>query len=168
MTDDHVIDIRRYLDLSLQRPHPGVFAVWGGDDERSRFALPLWRVIYLVGGDWGGIVFVSKLEPEAPAQPLFVLDLKQEPARTVPPSAPLDLLEGGEVPAVASTQEGGLAVLLGEDEERRWYLEVQGATSGVEPGGKDRETLLFLAGECAGLLFFRELASPPPSTSSTP
>jgi len=111
---------------------------------------------------------MSKLEPGAQARPLFVLDLKQEPARTVPPSGPLDLLREGEVPAVASTEEGVLAVLLGEDEECRWYLEVLGATWGAVPEGKERETLMFLAGECAGLLFFRELASLLPSSASTP
>ena len=41
MTDDRVIDIRRYLNHSGDVEGQGTFAVWGGDGERSRFALPI-------------------------------------------------------------------------------------------------------------------------------
>ena len=54
----------------------------------------------------------------------------------------------------------GLAVHLGEQEGRRWYLIV--AETGERPGGVEgraRDDLLFLAGECAGLLFFRGFAA---------
>jgi hypothetical protein len=168
MADDHVIDIRRYLGQSPSREDEGAFAVWGGGGDRSSFALPLWRAIYLVGGDWGGIVSLSKFETENVAHPLFILDLKQDPARTVSPTESLRLLQDEEVPALAFTREQELAVLLGEDDERRWFLQILGGPSGTAPEGKARETLLFLAGECAGLLFFRELATPFPSSASTP
>jgi len=75
MADDHVIDTRRYLDESRERRDEGAFAVWGGGGERSRFALPLWRAIYLVGGNWGGIVSLPKLETEDVAHPLFIREL---------------------------------------------------------------------------------------------
>jgi hypothetical protein len=101
-------------------------------------------------------------------RPFFVLDLKQDPARTLGPEAPLRRLEGAEVPSLDFTTREGLAVLLGEDERRFWYLQVSGVASATPLEGKNRETLLFLAGECAGLLFFRELATPLPSSSSTP
>ena len=168
MADDHVIDIRRFLGGSPERLDEGAFAVWGGEGGRSRLALPLWRSIFLVGGDWGGIVSLSKLESEDVAHPLFILDLKQDPARTFSPTKPLRLLQGEEGPALVFTEEKELAVLLGEDEERWWFLQVRGGTMVGPADGKARETLLFLAGECAGLLFFRELATLLPSTVLTP
>jgi hypothetical protein len=157
VTDDHIIDIRTFLGGSLDQEEPGAFSVWGGGEERSRFALPVWRAVFLVGGDWGGIVSFLKLEPDPVSETFFALDLREEPARTVaPPELPRGLLHE-EAPAVALTDDGDLAVLLGEDEVRKWFLQVLGGASGRAPGGADRETLLFLAGECAGLLFFREL-----------
>ena len=168
MADGHVIDIRRYLGQLPDKQTESVFAVWGGGGDRSRFALPVWRAIYLVGGNWGGIVSQSRLNPEEVTSPLFVLDLKEDPARTSCPAEPRDLLAGEEAPAVVFTEGQELAVLLGEDEERRWFLQVSGGSPGSGPEGKARETLLFLAGECTGLLFFRELATPLPSSASTP
>jgi hypothetical protein len=168
MADDQVIDIKDYLARSFREKDLGVFAVWGGEGERSRFALPLWRAIFLVGGDWGGIVSLPKLEREGEASPLMVLDLKQDPARLVAPNGTLQALGNREAPSLAFRETEGLAVVLGEDADRRWYLQVAGGRVTVRPTGKDKETLLFLAGECAGLLFYRELATPYPSSSSTP
>ena len=59
MTDDGVVDIRGYLKSSPEGAGSGAFAVWGGDGERSRFALPVWRAIYLAGGDWGCLLYTS-------------------------------------------------------------------------------------------------------------
>ena len=48
---------------------------------------------------------------------------------------------------------------LGEQEGRRWYVVVAEATEEVGPlEGRVRDDVLFLAGECAGLLFFRGFA----------
>jgi hypothetical protein len=165
MSDDHVIDIRRYLDEGLGDDARGTFAVWGGVGEGSRFALPLWRVIYLLGGNWGGIVSLAKNgvsgEGENTDGPsaLLILDLKEDPARTRAPSETLNVLGSESAPALASTRAGGLAVLLGEDETRMWFLQVLGEEMLTKPEGKDLETLLFLAGECSGLLFLRDLST---------
>jgi hypothetical protein len=168
MTDDQVIDIREYLAESPEVRSPGTFSVVGGGGERSRFAMPVWRTIYLVGGDWGGIVALPKDVENPTAKPVFALDLRLDPARTEIPTRSLNLLLGKSVPALATTMEGGFAISLGEDEEFRWFLQVLGGRP-VEPEDrKDREALLFLAGECSGLLFFRKLATPLPSTSSAP
>lgn len=165
MVDDHIIDIREYLADSLEGRSPGAFAVWGGGGSRSRLALPLWRAIYLTGGDWGGIVSVPRGDPGGVPQPIFILDLRQEPARLECPLDSIRTLKGDTAPAVACTREAGVAVLMGADPERHWYLLVRGSGEVMVPTGKERETLLFLAGECAGLLFFQELATPFPSSS---
>jgi len=58
VVNDDVIDLTRYLARtppdSEQEGARGNFSVWGGEGERSRFALPIWRSIYLVGGGRGG------------------------------------------------------------------------------------------------------------------
>jgi hypothetical protein len=168
VTDDHVIDIRQYLAQKAGASFPRVFSVWGGEGGHSRFALPVWRAVNLLGGDWGGIVSLPSIEAGAEPCPLFVVDLKEEPARTMSPLSPLPGLRARKAPSVAVGAESGLAVLLGEGDGRQWFLRILGGRSGILPEGKARETLLFLAGECSGLLFHRELATPLPSSSSAP
>ncbi len=159
--NDDVIDLTKYLAQSpaeaAAQGARGNFSVWGGDGERSRFALPIWRSIYLVGGRRGGLVSLSDAEDAVP-EPLFVLDLAAEPARTdfeVPETGP-DI--GGDAPTLLEDGDT-VAVFLGTRGGQSWFLvvddlgeEAESVTAGT------REDLLFLAGECAGLLFFRELA----------
>jgi hypothetical protein len=90
-------------------------------------------------------------------QPHFILDLKQDPAR-------IDCLKGSgglpgdeKAPTLSYGKGPGLSIFLGEETDRRWYLWVLGTTTEKPPEGRARETLLFLAGECAGLLFYRDL-----------
>lgn len=94
------------------------------------------------------------MEPTA----LFVLDLAAEPARTGfrLPEAHRDL--GGDAPEVFE-DEDAVAVYLGSRSGKRWFLVLDdrgGDHESVTTG--TREDLMFLAGECAGLLFFRDLA----------
>ncbi len=156
MSDDRIIDIGGYLGGSS--PEPGrAFALWGGEGDRSRLALPIWRAIYLLSGDRGGIVW----EPSVHASDLctfFVLDLAEEPARTSFPPALFQGLEKERAPVVSALREGGRGVFLGEAEGKRWYVAIDGGEPDRRLKDRVREELLFLAGECAGLLFFRELA----------
>ncbi|MBT8398248.1 MAG: hypothetical protein HKO65_19450 [Gemmatimonadetes bacterium] len=168
MTDDHVIDIRGYLGGSDPNLDLRAFAVWGGTGHRTRLALPVWRALHLVGGDWGGIVSTPSDHLAPGMDVLFALDLRHDPARRQGAVEALGELAGEDVPFLAFGEDGELSVLLGEHEGRRWFLQVLGGDPEVAIQGRDRETLLFLAGECAGLLFIRELATPLPSPSSTP
>jgi hypothetical protein len=154
--DEGVIDIRKYLNS-----HPGSgtrsFSVWGGEGERARFALPVWRSVFLVGGERGGI-YSQRVEGGGKISPFFVLDLGQDTPRT-DFSAPLgSILFGKEAPSLLIGEGGKVSVFLGVEGGRRWFLEVIGGEAGAVVEGKKREELLFLAGECAGLLFFREFA----------
>ena len=162
--DDNVIDITKYLDRSEVDSDVGVnadglrgnFSVWGGEGDRSRFALPLWRSIYLVGGGRGGLVWEESDVAPGVLMSFFVLDLGAEPARI---EFGYDLVEGLETSEAPTVLEGptGLGIFLGSREGRQWYmvLDERGTEDPVQGG--DREDLLFLAGECAGLLFFRGL-----------
>ena len=51
-----------------------------------------------------------------------------------------------------------MSVYLGSRAKRDWFLIVDGRNPADGVGPDTREDLMFLAGECAGLLFFRELA----------
>lgn len=159
--DDGIIDFTQYLERrrDAEGPRPGgAFALWGADGERSRFALPVWRVVYLAGGQRGGIL---RREEGAGApgalEPFVVLDLHRDPADLDFSPSLVDGLGAARAPALTEGEEGGLAILLGEDETSRWYLVVE-SDEPVGLAAREREDILFLAGECAGLLFLRNLA----------
>jgi len=154
--DEGIIDIQRYLKTP-RAGGGGAFSVWGGEGERARFALPVWRSVFLLGGERGGIFHLGVGDTE-PCVPFFVLDLAQDPARTTFRRPPEALCAQQDAPVVSTRGAGGVLVFLGEEAGRRWYLEVDGGEEKPMAVGRRREELLFLAGECAGLLFFREFA----------
>lgn len=155
---DQIIDIRRYLGVGPDGDENRVFAVWGAEGGRTRLALPVWRAISLLGGERGGVVSLSRAERDPSPRPFFLLDLRTDPAELTAPASLLRRLSGESPPALKVTEQGDLAVILGENGDNWWFLHVGGGASEHPPRGKARETLLFLAGECAGLLFLRELA----------
>lgn len=154
--DEGIIDIQKFLNAPV-REGGRAFSVWGGEGERARFALPVWRAVFLLDGNRGGIFHVAVGRPER-CTPFFILDLKQDPARTSFFPPPASLLAQAEAPALSARAGGGVLVFLGEERGRKWFLEVEGGEDRILATGKRREELLFLAGECAGLLFFREFA----------
>ena len=154
---DEIIDLTRYLRRDGEGELPrGAMALWGADGERSRFALPLWRIIYLAQAERGVIVSRPAGADAAPA-PFVALDLAQDPART---AVAADLPEPeGESAQLLDRGAGGLVIFLGERAGREWHLVVDGGDGRGEPlASRTREDILFLAGECAGLLFLRDLA----------
>jgi hypothetical protein len=155
---DEIIDITRYLTREPDQGLPrGAMALWGADGERSRFALPLWRIVYLAQAERGMIVW-TPAEGDAPPVPFVALDLAEEPARTALPFE-LPPLGDDDEPALHDRGADGLVIFLGAKDERTWRLVVSGGGRRATPlPARTREDILFLAGECAGLLFFRELA----------
>jgi hypothetical protein len=157
MMSDGIIDLGEYLRRRDGPSEPAsTFALYGADGERSRFALPLWRAIYLAAGDRGGVLW-QHIGGGA-LQPFVVLDLAKDPPRT-DFAWPAALDPGEHAPDLIESPEGGVAIYLGVERDRRWYLVVQNTQGAVPPpGGRDREDIMFLAGECAGLLFLRDFA----------
>jgi len=156
---DGIIDLGEYLRRREGEDEPAsTFTLWGADGERSRFALPLWRSIYLASGERGAIVW--QIDPAGDLRAFVVLDLAHDPARTDFPAEVVEGLPGGDAPAVSETGRGSLAVHLGERNGKRWFLVVLGNAERMTGlSARDREDVLFLAGECAGLLFLRDFAS---------
>ena len=158
--DDDVIDLTLYRDRDVLAREAGTeranFSVFGGDGDRSRFALPVWRSIYLVGGRRGALVWVPRGITDNPTAE-FVLDLAADPARTA-----LHLPDAGTAdscdPPTLFEAADSVAVFLGTRDEKNWFLVLDDYGPAGAVQGYARGDLLFLAGECAGLLFFRELA----------
>lgn len=155
---DRIIDIREYLDGDFEDPAPeSAFALWGADGERSRFALPLWRIIYLATGDRG--VIGSAAVGSTRLRPLVVLDLRTEPARTDVSELELPNCGGDPAPALFD-RVSDVVVHLGTSGGRVWFVTVDGGPGRSAPlDARTREDILFLCGECAGLLFLRDLAT---------
>jgi hypothetical protein len=156
---DEIIDISRYLDRDAPKgPTPATMALWGADGERSRFALPLWRVVHLSQATRGVILWKSQTVDPTP-HPFVVVDLARDPARLELSGPALDHCIGAESATLHDLGPDGLVVYLGSRDGRAWYLIADGDGSRAEElEAHKREDVLFLAGECAGLLFLRDFA----------
>ncbi len=156
---DKIIDIARYLGREAGRGGtPATMALWGADGDRSRFALPLWRIVHLAQAD-RGVIFWRSASGDPTPQPFVVIDLARDPARLPVEVRGLPECDPSESATLHDLGGRGLLVCLGGRDGRTWYLLADGG------GGRDadleanrREDVLFLAGECAGLLFLRDFA----------
>ncbi|MBT3498630.1 MAG: hypothetical protein HOD00_11165 [Gemmatimonadales bacterium] len=157
---DGIIDLTQYISRAPEQEDPqrGAFALWGADGEPSRFALPIWRTIYLAEGERGFLVWRDPDDDGGP-HPFVVLDLGSDPARLDIEMAAVPIAEDGEPPVLHDLESAGLAVHLGTREGRVWHLVVDGGGRRQSRlNARSREEVLFLAGECAGLLFLRDFA----------
>ena len=152
--DDQVIDLVPYLQ-GKEAENEGVFSVFGGGGSSSRFALPVWRAVYLLEGDRGGVLALDV--DSGVMDPVFILDLQSDPARTDfgMPVASLQQLAQREDRIIRDPEGRWLSVCLGGADGVSYYLAVTGAP--VEVASLEvmsvRQDFMFLAGECAGLLF---------------
>ena len=155
---DGIIDLTAYLrhreNDGEEQPTRGAFALWGADGERSRFALPLWRTLFLAGGGRGAIGWRYQA---GPFTTFVALDLEQDPPRWDFQDAPLEGVPTESAPALVETDHS-LAVFLGVHRSREWFLVILAGPERDPLIARDREDILFLAGECAGLLFLRDFA----------
>jgi hypothetical protein len=156
---DEIIDIARYLDRDAgRRDAPATMALWGADGDRSRFALPLWRIVHLTQAE-RGVIFWRSVAGDTSAHAFVVIDLARDPARLGVDGLALPPCGDGTSAALHDLGPGGLLVCLGSRDGRSWCLLADG---GREREGvleaRRREDVLFLAGECAGLLFLRDFA----------
>lgn len=156
---DEIIDITRYLKREPASDLPrGTMSLWGADGERSRFALPLWRIIYLAQGDRAVICWADAGRQDH-VSPFVVLDIASDPARREVDAGRIPKFDPEEGPSLIDFEGEGLVIYLGSRAGRVWTLVVDGGGEREEALGRSaREDVLFLAGECAGLLFLRDLA----------
>lgn len=160
MTDE-IIDITRYLKREAKTDIPrGAMALWGAEGERARFALPLWRIIFLAEAERG--VILHRSVGGGPPTPFVALDLARDPARTDLSGVDVPKFSEEESHSLLDREADGVIVHLGSRSGRVWSLLVDGGGTRTAPlPARTREDILFLAGECAGLLFLRDLSDDP-------
>ena len=153
---DKIIDLTQYLHGGEEELPGGTFALWGADGERSRFALPLWRIIHLSRGGRG--VLLRRLsEGVGDPDPFVILDLVRDPARTTLDPRGLVASAGLRSPTLVDNGGEGLLIYLGARKGKDWMVLVDGGQRDGPLDPRAREDILFLAGECAGLLFLKDL-----------
>jgi hypothetical protein len=156
MADD-IIDLGQFLARrDGSRPPTGTMALWGADGERSRFALPLWRVVHLAGAD-RGVIFWRPTSGDAAPRPFVVLDVARDPARLDVSPERTDFGDDESI-QLHDRGSGGLLVRLGTKDDKVWGLLADGGAERSQLSARNREDILFLSGECAGLLFLRAFA----------
>jgi hypothetical protein len=156
---DKIIDIASYLDRDAGRSEtPATMSLWGADGDRSRFALPLWRIVHLAQAE-RGVIFWRRLSGDATPTPFVGIDRARDPARLGVDASTLPRCGDAGSATLHDLGSGGLLVCLGARDERQWCLLADGGEGREAPlDARRREDVLFLAGECAGLLFLRDFA----------
>jgi hypothetical protein len=155
MGDESIIDLAEWVRARESESEDPVspLALHGVTGERRRYVLPLWRMAYLAQARWAGLLRESSTGIEA----VVVLDLRQDPPRTEPPGGIRPLGPSDRPPGIRVLGEGDLQLPLGQTPDgSRWCVTISDRQRSVQPEAPDREDLLFLAGECAGLLSMLE------------
>lgn len=156
---DKIIDIGRYLDREAGRGGAlATMALWGADGDRSRFALPLWRIVHLAQAE-RGVICWRTTTGDPTLNPFVVIDLACDPARLGVDGSALPTCDDVAAANLHDLGSDGLLVCLGARDGRAWSLLAD--CGGQREGALDarrREDVLFLAGECAGLLLLRDFA----------
>jgi len=156
MSDD-IINLTEFLERRAEARAPtGTMALWGAEGERSRFALPLWRVVHIVGAE-RGIIYWQNTSGDTRPRPFIVLDVARDPARLEISGAQVAVGDD-DSSLLVDRGEQGVVVRLGVKDERSWGLLADGRKGAGELSARNREDILFLSGECAGLLFLRSFA----------
>lgn len=147
---------RRRLSASLYRADP----------QRSKMFQNLAQVAALVGADRAATVWIDEYGPGL-VHPHVVLDLVSDRPRRAFPAEPLRRAWEAGVPGVFETQgpvlsraEGQawtVAVALGSDGTRSWFLVADAVSPKLSLTDDVRERLLFLAGECSAVVLHRDL-----------
>jgi len=158
---DDIIDLTSYIQRREEQVRDGeqehadgrsFFSIWGGEGERSRFALPLWRSVYLAGCRRGALL--SRRTGARELEPLFVLDLGAEEPRLSFDDDAIDPRAVERHPSITETDEG-VVVHLGVHRNHEWFMLLDDRAPDAEPlAERARTDIMFLAGECAALVTF--------------
>jgi hypothetical protein len=115
----------------------------------------------ITGADRAAVVWVDEYNPGL-VHPHIILDLRSDrPRRSFAPEPLRQAWELG-VPGASdepgsSTSQSSLAVALGSDGTRAWFLVADSAASRAVLDEEVRERIMFLAGECSAVVMHRDL-----------
>lgn len=167
MSEPQVLRLEAYRERRDLRLRLGA-SLYRADPPRADLYQHLAGMVTLLSSDRAAIVWVDEYGPGM-AHPFVVVDLLSDrPRRAFSLEVFRRAWEDG-VPGVFETHgtpslrgDGpawSVAVALGSDGTRSWFL-VSDAVAGVPPlTGPARERLLFLAGECSAVVLHRDLDS---------
>lgn len=152
MSDDGIIDLAAYLDARDGLDDDDTpLALRGMEGERRRFVLPLWRLAYLASASWAGLV---RETGPGRVEAVMVLDMGRDPARALPDGGLPAMAEADEPPSLRVTTGGELVLALGKGPGgQRWMVVLAERSAAADDlDARTREDLLYVAGECAGLV----------------
>lgn len=144
-------------------------ALYSADRSRSALLRHLWRSLSLVGGERAAALWIDEYGPGL-VHTYALLDLGSDTPRR---SFPVDILrmtwnagvpgildladiDRGTVPAHDSARSA-CVVSLGSDGMRAWFLVVDATSPRPALRAEAVERLMFLAGQCSGILLHRDL-----------
>ncbi len=145
-------------------------ALYGADPERSRVASRLAEALAVVEGDRASAVWVDEYGPGLVHVHCLIDAGADEPRGDFPIEPLRDAWDRG-VPGLldrpgselsGGTQGGARslrAVALGSDGSRAWFVIVDSAGRRIPLDAIRRTRLMFVAGECAGVLLHQDVAS---------
>ena len=159
-------ELRVRREQRLQR----CFALHRTDGERFRVVHHLAEAARLLAADRVAAVWIDEYGPGV-VHPDTVLDLLSDIPRRRFAAEPLRLAWNDGVPGKIDLPDLGrsglisihdatrslCAVALGSDGSRAWFLIVEGLGARLPLDGETSGRLMFLAGECAGVLLHRDL-----------
>jgi len=146
-------DLRLKLATSLQRADPG----------RAELTRHLARLAFLVNADRVATVWIDEYGPGV-VHPHVVLDLLCDRPRRSFALEPLGRAWENGVPGVLESGVGSrdanpwtLAVALGSDGTRSWFLVADAVASRPALPSSLRDLVMFVAGECSAVVLHRDL-----------
>ncbi len=164
MPEPDILRLDAYRERREQRLRLAA-SLYGADRGRSELLQHLVRIAALLGADRAATVWIDEFGPGL-VHPHVVLDLLSDRPRRAFAAEPLRRAWEGGVPGVFETQAPALrgeapawtvAVALGSDGTRSWFVVADAVSPWGGMGGDIRDRLMFLAGECSAVVLHRDL-----------
>jgi hypothetical protein len=106
-----------------------------------------------------GVILWRNTSGDRTPHAFVVIDVARDPTRLRLEGAWIEHCEAQESATLHDLGADGIVVYLGTRADKIWCLLAEGGAGRKAPlEPKRREDILFMAGECAGLLFLRDMA----------
>jgi len=168
MSQTHVLRLDDYRDRREQRIRLAA-SLYRADPARAKVLRHLQQVLYVVGADRAATVWVDEYGPGV-VHPHAVLDVLSDRPRRAFSREDLRQAWDHGVPGLhdsagsgaTSTDSlfpgaGGLAVALGSDGARAWFLVADSVAPRPPLSAEQRAHLMFLAGECSAIVLHADM-----------
>ena len=160
MSTSNVLRFEEYRDRRAQRLRIAE-SLYGASESRLALLTHVAESAAITGADRAAIVWVDEYGPGL-VHPHVVLDLRSDQPRRSFAAEPLRRAWELGVPGALDepgtyTMHSSLAVALGSDGTRAWFLVAESAASRATLDTEARERIMFLAGECSAVVLHRDL-----------